>query len=292
LRLRRRLTVLEKRYQRLAKATIWRLQEHLTDSQGLVRPIVEVRAELDQAQEDLERLLRQAALAGTRLGRQHAQLEFVALGIPSPVLSPIAELPEGPALQEARQHLEERFTEVRENALMYLTVDHLLLSLKRSAYAAVSTVANTAYTEQQLASYRAVADRVAPLAPQEEREDAGVMLFFGLGVVASVIRAALGVADAFVHAAEFAFTHRPRKRWDVEINQGTRHVGQRGEVARGPCRHCLQLDGTVKEMYETFSSQGKLYQGPPLHPNCRCRLEIIFFRRPFWQRAIGIGDDD
>lgn len=57
--------------------------------------------------------------------------------------------------------------------------------------------------------------------------------------------------------------------------QKTWHSEPLGSIS-GSCRVCTGLDGTVVGISDEFRSGKFIGQGPPVHPNCRCRVSVDF----------------
>jgi hypothetical protein len=74
-------------------------------------------------------------------------------------------------------------------------------------------------------------------------------------------KSALDVFEEFLQDIIDMFSKQTlKKEWQVEKLSMT-----------PPCAECLELDGTVVDFNDNFPLPSN-DKGPPLHPNCRCKL--------------------
>lgn len=109
------------------------------------------------------------------------------------------------------------------------------------------------------------------------RDDLRMLIESGVGEGSSVADVAEAIESSFVFSSaraemiartELAYAH-------VGGNmQGWKDTGTVGQkqwvVGAGCCDECDELDGTVVDLDDTFSTSDGDIDGPPLHPNCRC----------------------
>jgi hypothetical protein len=69
--------------------------------------------------------------------------------------------------------------------------------------------------------------------------------------------------EAFLREIIDRFTGRNMKKtWVVELAGNT-----------PPCKECLKLDGVTVDYNDKFP-RPSMDLGPPLHPNCRCKITV------------------
>jgi hypothetical protein len=284
----RQLLSLEERYRRLARAAIIRLQSSALDARGLAAPPSKIDSTAEQVLERLHRLVRQSYQSGTKLGRRQAFAELDSKAVPRPRLPALTELPDAPALREALEKLDATFHQAVAQLKTYEDPSAALLTLKRATYATLSTAANRAYTDQSILVFKAAVRhaRREELTPDQARVDAGVNIFgFGIliGIFEAIAAAIIDIAASFViRQVGKALVpdvkvvrkqeHTQYKTWKAEHTPTKHQLQVLGHSrAFGACPQCRMLDGTKVEVNSNFPAPSNDH-GPPLHPNCRCRL--------------------
>ena len=81
--------------------------------------------------------------------------------------------------------------------------------------------------------------------------------------IVSNISSAYNAFEAFLRdVIRWAIREAMHKEWVAEKN------------GPPPCRQCQQLDGVMVDVDHTFPAPS-LDMGPPLHPNCRCKIKHV-----------------
>lgn len=264
------------RYMRQVKAALGRLQSTADPADGFTPSPVLIREQADQTLRSIRHAYEGAHRAGCKLGRRHAYLDLDRLGIPRPAVPAIEYSEED--LLEAKAALEQKLTEAVEQLCMFMDPNQALGPVKRSAHAAVSTVLNTAYTQQQIATYKASA-YFPPV--ESEREYQGEMFFFlfapliwlasaAMSLIASTISFALSVVSWTIDTMSDLM--------DMFGGSTLKFVWRADGISvAGTCDDCRRLDGERSDMWGEFSQSGWRGKGPPRHPNCQCRVELDYW---------------
>lgn len=82
-------------------------------------------------------------------------------------------------------------------------------------------------------------------------------------IVGSATQGLMDAFEAFLREIIDRFTGRNMKKtWVVEKAGNT-----------PPCKECLKLDGETVDYNDKFP-RPSMDLGPPLHPNCRCKITV------------------
>ncbi len=82
-------------------------------------------------------------------------------------------------------------------------------------------------------------------------------------IIGTATQGIMDAFEAFLREIIERFTgYGMKKTWVVEK-----------AAATPPCKQCLQLDGETVDYNDRFPRPSNDF-GPPLHPNCRCKIHV------------------
>jgi hypothetical protein len=261
----KQVALAQDRYLRQVKASLWRLQSVADPADGFTPSPVAIRAQAEKTRRSIEHVYLMAHRSGCKFGREHAYLDLERFGIPRPAVE-LLEYTDSDVFS-SKALLEQKLTEAVELLCMCADPNAALGPVKRSAQAAVSTILNTAYTQQQMATYRASAS--FPSVDSTRQATQIVMLF---GFISNIFSWILSIGVAVIRTGIWLV----HTAFDLAGGGGDIKYEWHadGVSASGACRLCRKLDGQESDWLGNWQ-QGSWYgAGPPRHPNCQCRTTI------------------